>query len=153
MDYDELDYEKITELLNKRDEEERRERLKKKKDYRLIIAYTMSLIALFIMGTVWVILETAAPDRDMMFFRTFFTVHDQHFTVDPSFRHTWNKSLLYVAYVLQLISMGLCLIASTINILHIKPKYGKFRITIFIIGGITLIAFVFFLIRFISILF
>ena len=153
MGHDELDYEKITELLNKRDEEEKRARAKKKKDWRLIVAYTMSLIALFVMGTVWVILETAAPDRDMMFFRTFFTVHDQHFTVDPSFRHTWNKSLLYAAYVMQLVSLGACLIASTINILHIKPKYGKFRITIFIISGITITAFVFFLIRFMNILF
>jgi len=153
MEFDELDYDKISDMLNKRDEEEKKEREKNKKDWRLILAYTMSLIALFIMATVWVVLEAAAPDRDMMFFRTFFTVHNQHFTVDPLFRRSWDKTLLYIAYVLQLVSLGACLIASTFNILHIKKKYGKFRITIFIISGITLTAFIIFLIRFSSILF
>jgi len=155
MDNEELDlnYDKITDLLNQRDEEERRAREKKKKDWKSIIAFLTSFLAFCMMIAVWVILEAGAPDRDMMFFRTFFTVHDQHFTVDPLFRNTWNKSLVYTAYVLQLVSLGACAIASSINILHIKPKHGKFRISIFIISGITVTAFVFFMIRFFRIIF
>jgi len=150
MDFDELDYDKITDILNKRDEEERKERGKKKKDWKQILASSMSLIALAIMAAVWVVLEAAAPEREMKFITTFFNVH---FGAQTVIRHSWNYTLLYVAYVLQLVSIGACLISSVINIMHIKPKYGKYKITIFVISGVTLIAFTFFLIRFASVLF
>jgi len=150
MDFDELDYDKITDLLNKRDEEEKRELEKKKKDWKSILATLLSLIAFGLMAAVWVVLEAGAPEREMRFITTFFNVH---FGAESVIRATWDKTLLYVAYVLQLISLGTCLIASVLNIMHIKPKYGKFRITIFIISGITICAFTFFLVRFGSLIF
>ena len=150
MDFEELDYEKITDLLNKRDEEERRAREKKKKDWRAILATLLSLTAFGLMAAVWVVLEAGAPEREMRFITTFFNVH---FGAETAVRTSWNKALVYTAYVLQLISLGTCLIASVINIMHIKPKYGKFKMTIFLITGITITAFIFFLVRFWSIIF
>jgi len=150
MDFDELDYDKITDLLNKRDEEERLAREKKKKDWNSILASLLSLIAFGLMAAVWMVLEAGAPEREMRFITTFFNVH---FGAETVVRTSWNKTLVYMAYVLQLISLCTCLIASVINIMHIKPKYGKFKITIFIISGITICAFTFFLIRFWSIIF
>ena len=150
MDFDELDYEKITELLNQRDEEERREREKKKKDWRSILATVMSFVALCVMFAVWVVLEAAAPEREMRFITSFFNVH---FGAESVIRATWNFALVYTAYILQLVSIGACLIASVLNVLHIKPKYGKFKISIFVVSGITLIAFIVFMVRFIGVLF
>jgi len=145
MDFDELDYDKITDLLNKRDEEERLAREKKKKDWRSILASVLSFAAFGLMAAVWVVLEAGAPEREMRFITTFFNVH---FGAETVIRATWNRSLIYVAYVLQLISLGSCLIASVLNILYIKPKYGKYKITIFIISGITITAFIFFIVQF-----
>ena len=148
MDFDDLDYDKITELLNKRDEEERLAALKKKKNARGTLLTVLSFIPWVIMIAVWILIETASPDREMMFFRTFFDVHDQHFSVDPFFRHSWNYGLIYTAYVLMLVSLGLCLIAFTINILGKRREGEKIRISVFIIGSITIIAFIFFIINF-----
>ncbi|MCL2819807.1 MAG: hypothetical protein FWD38_03115 [Oscillospiraceae bacterium] len=150
MDFDELDYDKITELLNKRDEEEKRERERKKKDWKSITASVMCLIAFCVMAAVWVVLEMAAPEREMRFITTFFNVH---FGAESVIRATWNYPLVYTAYVLQLISLGLCMISSTLNIMYIKPKYKNYKISIFIISGITLIAFIFFIIQFAPVLF
>jgi len=150
MDFDELDYDKITDLLNKRDEEERLEKEKKNKDWKSILATVLSLVAFALMAAVWVVLEAGAPEREMRFITSFFNVH---FGAETVVRTTWDKTLIYVAYILQLISLGTCLIASVLNIMHIKPKYGKFKITIFIISGITIFAFSFFLVRFGSYLF
>jgi len=148
MGFDDLDYDKITELLKKRDEEERLAALKKKRSIRGRLLTILSLIPWALMFVVWVLIETASPDREMMFFRTFFDVHDQHFTVDPLFRHSWNYGQIYAAYVLMLISLGLCLIALTVNILGKRRDGEKIKISVFIIGGITITAFVFFMINF-----
>ena len=150
MDFDELDYEKITEILNQRDEEERRARLKKKKDWRSILASVMSLVALCVMVAVWVVLEAAAPEREMRFITSFF---DVQFGTAPSVRARWDYALVYIAYVLQLVSLGTCLIALVINFFHVKEKEGKYRISVFIVSGITIIVFVFFMLRFGSIVF
>jgi len=153
MDLNDLDYDKLTELLEQRDREEAEERRRKKKFKVDSVPTVMGFIALCIMTAVWVMLEVAAPDRDMMFFRTFFDVHDQHFMVAPVFRDRWNYALVYIAYILQLISLGACAIAFVINYTRVKTKGGKYKITVFVASGITTIAFVLFIIRFWNVLF
>ena len=150
MDFDELDYDKITELLNKRDEEEKKEREKKKRDWKSSMATILSLTAFCIMFAVWVVLEAAAPEREMRFITSFF---DVRFGTAPLVRERWNYALVYVAYVLQLVSLGTCLIAFVINHFHVKPKLGKYKISVFVIGAITIVAFIFFIIRFSSVIF
>ena len=153
MDLNDLDYDKLTDLLEQRDREEAEERRKKKKNRADSVPTVISLIALCIMIAVWVMLEIAAPDRDMMFFRTFFDVHDQHFSVAPVFRERWNFSLVYTAYILQLVSLGACVIAFFINYTRVRSKNGKYKISVFVAGGITIAAFVAFMIRFWNVLF
>ena len=151
MDFNDLDYDKITELLKKRDEEEKNARNKKKKLTGGFIT-VMSLCALCVMTAVWVILEMAAPDRNMMFITTFFDVHE-HFTVAPVFRARWNYALVYVAYVLQLISLGTCTIAFVLNLSQKKSKAIKLKGIVIVAGLITVVAFTIFMIRFWYVLF
>ena len=153
MDLNDLDYDKLTELLEQRDREEAEERRKKKKFRVDSLPTIMSMIALCIMTAVWVMMEVAAPDRDMMFFRTFFDVHDQHFTVAPVFRERWNFTLVYTAYIMQLASLGTCVIAFLINHTHVKSKGSKYKISVFVASGITIIALTLFVIRFWNVLF
>ena len=153
MDLNDLDYDKLTDLLEQRDREEAEERRRKKKNRMDSIPTIISLIVLCVMIAVWVMMEVAAPDRDMMFFRTFFDVHDQHFTVAPVFRERWNFSLVYTAYIMQLASLGACFFAFLINYTRVKNKGGKYKISVFIAGGITIIALVAFVIRFWNVLF
>ena len=150
MDFDELDYDKITDLLNQRDEEERRAKQKKKKDWKSVFASVLCIVAFCIMAAVWVLLEMAAPEREMRFITSFFNVH---FGAVSVIRTNWNYGLVYLAYVLQLLSFGSCLISSVLNVLYIKPKYGKYKIAIFIISGITVVAFIFFMINFGAVIF
>jgi len=149
-EFDDLDYDKITELLNKRDEEEKRAALKKKKSLRGSLATILSLIPWLLMLAVWVLIETASPGREMRFITSFFSVQ---FGAEPLARAGWNYSLVYIAYVLMLISLGLCLIAFTINILGKKREGEKLKISVFIIGGIIIVAFIFFMINFWSVIF
>ena len=153
MGFDDLDYDKITELLNKRIEEERLAVLKKKKSVRGALLTVFSLIPWVIMIAVWILIEIASPDREMMFFTTFFDVHDQHFTVDPLFRHNWNYGLIYAAYVLMLISLGMCLIVITVNILGKRREGEKIKASVFVISSITIVAFIFFIINFWPVIF
>ena len=149
MDFEDLDYEKITELLNKRDEEEKRA-LKKKKNLKGKLATTFTLIPWGLMLAVWILIESASPGREMRFITTFFNVH---FGAEPMARPSWNYNLIYTAYVLMLVSLGLCLIAFTINVLGRRREGEKIRISVFIIGSITIIAFIFFMINFWSVIF
>ena len=150
MDFNDLDYDKITEILNKRDEEEKRAALKKKKSLRGSLVTILSLIPWLIMIAVWVVVDMAAPGREMMFITSFFSVQ---FGAEPLVRSGWNTTLIYLAYVLMLISLGLCLIAFTINILGKKREGEKTKISVFVIGGITIVAFIFFMINFWSVIF
>jgi len=144
-----LSYDMITELLNKRDAEEKKDR-RQKRDWISKMATILSLCAWCIMIAVWVIIETASPDREMMFINTFF---EAQFGVAGYGRSRWNYSLVYAAYILMLVSMGACAIAFILNKMRMKRKSDKYKVSIFVIGGITVIAFIAFMIRFGSVLF
>jgi len=149
MDDEGLSYDQITELLNKRDKEEDNER-RKKKDPVSRMATILSLGAWAVMIAVWVVLETASPDREMMFINSFF---EAQFGVAGAGRARWNYTLVYTAYILFLISFGACAIAFVLNIMRMKRKGDKYKKSIFVIFGITVIAFIFFLIEHGSLLF
>ena len=151
MDFNDLNYDKITELLNKRDEEEKKDR-RKKKDFIGRLATILCLGAWAIMIAVWVVMESASPDRGMRFTQTFFEVQ---FGTDSAtaMRTRWNYTLVYAAYIMMLISMGACAVAFVLNKMRMRRKGDKYKISIFVIGAITIIAFISFLIRFGSVIF
>jgi len=146
-----LNYDQISKLLNKRDEEEKKDR-RQKKDVIGRLSTILCLGAWLIMIAVWVVLEMASPERGMRFTQTFFEVH---FGVDSAaaIRSRWNYTLVYAAYIMMLISLGSCAVAFVLNKMRMRRKGDKYKVSIFVIGGITVIAFVFFLIRFWRILF
>ena len=152
MSNDDLDFSKLTEIINKNEEEEERKRTrgKKKKDPLNTATTIFSIVALGIMAAVWVVLEAASPEREMRFITSFF---DVQFGTAPVVRTRWNYALVYVAYILQLISIGTILIALVLNFSRAKAKGEKMRKFIFVIGGVVIFAFVVFLIRFGNILF
>jgi len=152
MDNDDLDFNKLTEIIiqNEEEEEAKKERFKTKRDPVSTVTTVFSLVALGILIVVWVLLEAASPEREMRFITSFF---DVQFGTAPAVRTRWNYALVYTAYVLQLISIGVCLIAFVVNYSKVKTKGGKLRISIFVIGGIAIIAFVFFLLRFGNVIF
>ena len=151
MANNDLDYDMITELLNKRDAEEKKDR-RGKPDWVSRMATILCLCAWGLMIAVWVLLETASPEKGMTFTQTFFNVH---FGTDAAsaLRTRWDYTLVYVAYILLLVSLGTCVIAFLFNKMRMKRKSDKYRVSIFVVGGITIIAFVFFIIRFWSVLF
>ena len=152
MDDKDLSFEMIDELINKRDAEEKKDRRRKKPDAIGRMTTILSLGAWAVMIAVWVVLETASPERGMRFTQSFFEVT---FGVDSTatLRTRWDYTMVYIAYVLQLVSVGLCLVAFVLNKMRMRRKGDKYKKHIFVIGGITIIAFIFFLIRFWPVLF
>jgi len=146
-----LNYDQITDILNNRDKEENKDR-RQKRDLVTRMSTILSLGAWVIMIAVWIVLDQASPEKGMRFTQTFFEVH---FGVDSAvaMRTRWNYTLVYAAYVMMLISLGSCAIAFVLNKMRMKRKNDKLKISIFVISGITVIAFVFFLIQFWSVLF
>jgi len=146
-----LSYEVITEMLNQRDANERKDR-RRKPDWVSRLATILSLCAWCIMIAVWVVIDTATPDRGMQFTQTFFQLHFGTDAAGAMSTRT-NYTLVYAAYILMLVSMGTCFIAFILNKMRMKRKSDKYKKSIFVIGGITLIAFIAFMIRFWSVLF
>jgi len=151
MDNEGLSYEQITAILDQ-DEKEKNKDRRQRKDIITRMATILSLCAWTIMIAVWVVLELASPERGMMFTQTFF---EWHFGTDATgaIRVRWDRQMVYLAYVLMLASFGTCLFAFLFNRMRMKRKSDKYKKSIFIIAGITAIAFVAFLIRFGSMLF
>ena len=145
MDEEGLSYDQIMNLINKRDDEENKDRRKKKPDPIGRMATILNLGAWSIMLAVWAVIDRAAPQKGMKMINTFF---DVHFGVAGQGRVGWDKSLIYAAYLMILFSLGSCIIAFILSLMRRKRKTDKIRISILIIGGITIIVFVIFLINF-----
>ncbi|MDR2571162.1 MAG: hypothetical protein LBD23_12875 [Oscillospiraceae bacterium] len=149
MGGDDLDYDEIMALINKRDEEEKKQK-KKKTDWLRGTTNIMSLCAWCIMLVVWVVIELAAPAKESLLFTSFFNVR---FGSGTAIRTQWDYTLVYVAYVLMLVSLGICMIGFILNRARVMKQGGKYSISIMLIGGITIVVFVIFLINFGSTLF
>ena len=149
MDNKELDYERITDLINKRDSDDSNRR-KKKTDWVNRMATILSLVAWSIMIAIWAVLDAASPEKEKKFITSFF---DVNFGTAPLIRDRWDYTLVYVAFILLLASLGTCIIAFFFNKMRMKRKSDKYRKSIFVAGGITIIALSIFLYRFWSVLF
>jgi len=149
MEDKDLNYDKISDLFNKKDNKDENKR-KKKDDWVSKTATILSLFAWTIMIAVWAVLEAAAPERERIFITSFF---DVQFGTAPLIRDVWDYTLVYIAYVLLLVSLGTCAIAFFVNRTRMKRKNDRYKISIFIAGGINVIALVVFHIHFWSVLF
>jgi len=111
---------------------------RKKADWIAKATTIMSLLAWVAALAVWVFLDMASPDKENMFTRAF----------GINVRGYWDVSLLPSAFILLIGSLVLCLIAFFFNKLRMRRKTDKYRKSVFIIGGITIIGIVAFLVRF-----
>ena len=111
---------------------------RKKADWVVKMATILSLAAWLVAFAVWIVLDSASPEKT-----TFFT---QFF--GASVRSYWDTSLLPVAFALLVVSLCTCIIAFVFNMLRMRRKTDKYRKSIIIIGAITIAGIIFFVIRF-----
>ena len=111
---------------------------RKKVDWVVRMATIMSLISWVVAFGVWVVLYSAQPEKEHMFSRYF------HMEV----RDYWDTSLLPLAFLLLAASLCICVGAFIFNMQRMRRKTDKYRKSIIIIGAITIIGIVLFLIQF-----
>ena len=131
--------------IGKSDEAKAFEERRRKADWVTKMATILSIVAWMIMIAVWVVIEFASPDTEMRFISSIFEAH--HGTA-ASIRARWNYTLVYAAYILFIVSIAICGVAFVFDKLRKRRKTDKYKKSIFVIAGITIIAFVFFLLRF-----
>ena len=111
---------------------------RKKADWVVKLATILSLVSWVVAFLVWVVLDRASPEKEQLFSRYF----------DIAVRDYWNTSLLPVAFALLVTSLCICIFAFFLNMLRMKRKTDKYKKSIIIIGVITIVGIVLFIIRF-----
>ena len=111
---------------------------RKKADWVVKMATIMSVVSWAVALAVWVVLDRAQPEKEDMFTRYF----------NIAIRENWNASLLPVAFTLLVASLCICIIAFVFNMLRMRRKTDKYRKSIIVIGVITIIGIVLFIIQF-----
>lgn len=123
---------------NRSGEEPRFEDRRKKADWMTKAASVLSLVSWFMSMVMLLCLDRASPETENLFSRLLGT----------AVRSTWNTSLLRTAFLLLLLAFCICAIAMIFNILRNRRKSDKYKKSIIILGALTLIGIVAFLIRF-----
>jgi len=111
---------------------------RKKADWVTHMATILSAVSWFFAITVWFVLDRAQPEKEHMFTRYF----------SVAVRENWDASLLPIALILLIASLVICIAAFIFNMLRQRRKTDKYKKSIIIIGAITLIGIVLFVIRF-----
>ena len=109
---------------------------RKKADWLVNAATVLSLIAWAVAFIVWLVLDIAEPDRWL------------NYRGRDAGRAHWDESLLAVAFALLLLALCMCVAAFIFNKLRMRRKTDKYRKSIFVTGGLTIIAITIFLINF-----
>jgi len=118
---------------------------RKKSDWIVKMATILCVIAWVFVLAFWFVLEAARPERAMEFINSLLRVH---FDSPTYARQHWDATLLQPAFILLLVALVICIAALIFNKMRMRRKTDKYRKSIFIIGGITIIGIVAFLIRF-----
>jgi len=135
-----LNYDAIIDILTN-DEKERNKDRRQKRDWITRMPVIISLIAWAILAAVWVLLDQAAPPKSYGWLSFF----DGYTT--PTGR--WDRVLVNISYIMLLISIGLCLIAFGFNKMRMRRSTDKYRISVFFVGVVSIVALSAFLIFFI----
>ena len=118
---------------------------RKKADWMVKMATILSFVSWAVVIAVWVVLDAASPEKDMKFISSIIRMHND---VQTHIRTYWNQTLLSVGFVLLVASLAVCMIAFLFNKLRMRRKTDKYRKSLIVIGAITIIGIVAFLIRF-----
>ena len=111
---------------------------RKKADWVINMATALSVVSWFVAFGVWLLLDMAAPEREDFFSRVF----------GGTVRGYWDTSLLPIAFILLVISFLTCVGAFIFNMMRMRRKTDKYRKSIIIVGIITIVGIVMFLLRF-----
>ena len=141
----EFNYEHLKRVMDKEDNNkgERRNR-RKKRDIVTKMPTILALAVWVILFAVWAVLEQAAPDRIPRWL-SFFEVN---FDATIAYRTRWDYSLVNVALMLLIASIGICATAFVFSRFRMRRKTDKHRGSVFFVGGIAIIALIAFFIRF-----
>jgi heme/copper-type cytochrome/quinol oxidase subunit 3 len=112
---------------------------RRKSDWLVRAAIIMSVLAWLVMFSVWIVMYFAAENQPGIF--------NLMLQVDVP-RNPLTATLLPIAYYMLLASLAICVVAFVFNKMRMRRKTDKYRKSIFIIAGITIIAYVAFVLNF-----
>jgi heme/copper-type cytochrome/quinol oxidase subunit 2 len=111
---------------------------RRKPDWMVRGATILSVISWLLTIFVVLILDIASPNQENMFTHYFGGME----------RAVWNEGFILVAYIFLILSMASCLTAFVFNMLRKRRKTDKYKKSVIIIGVITVIGFIAFMLRF-----
>ena len=111
---------------------------RKKSDWIIKMTTVLSALSWIVAFIVWIVLDRAVPEKENMFTSMF----------NVTVRDYWESSLLPIAFVLLIVSLCLSIFAFVFNMLRMRRKTDKYRKSVIIIGVITIVGIVFYIIRF-----
>ena len=117
---------------------------RKKADWIVKMATILSLIAWCVAIAVWVVLDAASPEREVAWFTSIGRLRG----VEIVIRDHWDATLLPVAFGLLLAALAICLLAFFFNKIRMKRKTDKYRKSVIVIGSITVLGIILFIVRF-----
>jgi len=117
---------------------------RRKVDWVVRMATILSLIAWAIAVAVWIVLDRASPEREVGWVTSIGRVRG----TEVAIRDYWDSNLLPIAFILLLSALAICLVAFFFNKARMRRKTDKYRKSVMIIGGVTIIAIILFLLRF-----
>ena len=117
---------------------------RKKADWIVKMATILSLIAWTVALAVWIVLDAASPEKNV----EWFTSIGRRRGVEIAIRDYWDSTLLPIAFGLLLLALAICLVAFFFNKMRMRRKTDKYRKSVIIIGSITILGIVVFLLRF-----
>lgn len=116
---------------------------RKNADWMVKGATILSIISWILTISALLTLDVAAPTRENLFTHL----------MGGAERITWNEITLLITFSLIVISILSCIGAFIFNMLRMRRKTDKYKKSIIIIGLMTLVGFVVFMIRFGGVLF
>ena len=116
---------------------------RKKADWVTKMATILSFVSWVVAFVVLIVLDRAQPEKHHLFTRFYNT----------EVREYWESPLLSVALMLLIAALAICIFAFIFNMLRMKRKTDKYKKSIIIIGGVTVIGIAFFLFSFGSLIF
>jgi len=139
-----------TVVLFKKEEERKRAERRKKKDWITYMSTILTFLAWIALFVAWALVDAAAPEVEWAFLAGFGRVH---FDMEPVLRQNWDSTLVYIAYLFMISSIGVSAIALVCNLMRRRRKTDKVKKSIIITGGATIVIFVLFLMNFWTLLF
>jgi len=111
---------------------------RKRPDWMIRGATILCVIAWFLTVGALLLLDVASPTAENLITHM----------LDSTERDVWNELFLLITYALLILSLLSCVCAFIFNMLRMRRKTDKYKKSIIVIGLLTLVAFVIFMVVF-----